>query len=80
MTVMLMDAVALPPVLLAVTVYVVEEEIAVGVPDISPFVVENVRPAGRAGEIDHEVTAPPLAVGVAVVMAVPLVSVYGVPL
>jgi len=35
----------------------------------------SVSPAGRDGEIDQEVTAPPLAVGVAVVIAVPFVSV-----
>ena len=46
---------------------------AVGVPEIAPLVDEKVRPAGRDGEIDQEVTVPPLAVGVAVVMAVPLV-------
>ena len=77
---MVMVAVALPPVLLAVIVYVVEEEIAVGVPEISPVTVENVRPVGKVGVIDHKVTAPPLADGVAVVMAVPLVKVNGLPL
>ena len=73
-------AVALPPVLVAVTVYEVEVEVAVGVPEMAPVVVENDRPEGNDGEIDHEVTAPPLEVGVAVVMAVPLVKVNGVPL
>lgn len=53
---------------------------AVGVPEISPLVVENERPAGSDGEIDQEVTVPPLTVGVAVVMAVPFVNVNGVPL
>ena len=52
-----------------------DEDTAVGVPEIDPFVVENERPAGSVGEIDQEVTAPPLAVGVAVVIAVPFVSV-----
>ena len=33
------------------------------------------RPAGNEGETDHVVMAPPLAVGVTVVMAVPLVRV-----
>jgi len=80
LTVMLMVAVSVPPVLLAVTVYWVVDEIADGVPEISPLVVENVRPAGSEGEIDQEVTAPPLTLGVAVVMAVPLVNVNGVPL
>jgi hypothetical protein len=77
---MVSDAVALPPVLLAVTVYVVDEETAVGVPLISPVAVEKVSPAGRDGVIDHEVTVPPLADGVAVVMAVPFVNVNGDPL
>ena len=72
---MVTDAVALPPVLFAYTVYVVEEEIAVGVPEISPFEVEKVSPAGRVGEIDHDVTAPPLEIGVTDVIATPLVSV-----
>ena len=72
--------VALPPVLLAVTVYDVEEEIAVGVPEISPVEVEKERPAGTAGEIDQDVTAPPLEVGVAVVIAESFVKVNGVPL
>ena len=46
-----------------------------GVPEIEPFAVENDNPAGNAGDIDHEVTAPPVAVGFAVVIAVPLVRV-----
>ena len=79
LTVMVTDAVELPPVLFAYTVYVVEEEIADGVPEISPFEVEKVSPAGRVGEISHDVTAPPLAVGVAVVIAVPFVNVNGLP-
>ena len=32
-------------------------------------------PDGNVGEIDHETTAPPLAVGVVVVIAVPFVKV-----
>ena len=80
MTVIVMDVVALPPVLFAYTVYVFEEEIAVGVPEISPFEVEKVRPAGSVGMISQEVTAPPEADGVAVVIAVPFVRVNGLPL
>ena len=72
--------VALPPVLVAVTVYVVEEETAVGVPLISPVDVLNVKPAGTDGEIDHETTVPPVDVGVAFVMAESFVSVNGLPL
>jgi hypothetical protein len=53
---------------------------AVGVPEISPLVVEKERPAGSDGEIDHEVTVPPLTLGVAVVMVVPLLRVNGWPL
>lgn len=68
-------AVSLPPALLAVTVYAVEFETAVGVPEIAPVVLSNARPAGRAGEIDQDVTVPPLEVGVMVVSATFLVSV-----
>ena len=47
--------------------------IAVGVPDITPFVIEKVRPDGSDGDIDHVTTAPPPEVGVAAFIAVPLV-------
>lgn len=67
--------VALPPVLLAVTVNVVAEVTAVGVPEIAPLEVSKERPLGRVAEMDHEVTDPPLDVGVTVVMAVFLVRV-----
>ena len=79
MTVMVTVAVELPPVLLAVTVYCVEEDTAVGVPLIAPVELENRRPAGKLGEIVQEVTVPPPALGVAVVMVVPLVKVNGLP-
>ena len=42
---------------------------------MAPVEESRDRPAGRDGEIDHEVMAPPLALGVTVVIAVPLVSV-----
>ena len=48
---------------------------AVGVPEIAPVEESSESPAGREGETDQEVTGPPLAVGVTVVMAVPLVKV-----
>ena len=48
---------------------------AVGVPEIAPVEESNERPAGRDGETDQDVTGPPLAVGVTVVMAVPFVKV-----
>ena len=51
----------------------------VGVPEIAPVAASSVRPVGRLGEINHEVTAPPLEVGVAVVIAVPLFRVNGLP-
>ena len=47
----------------------------VGVPEIAPVEVENERPDGSDGEIDHETTAPPLEVGVTVVMVVSFVNV-----
>ena len=68
-------AVSLPPVLLAVMVYVALLEIAVGVPLIEPVEESKDKPAGSDGEIDQLVIVPPFTVGVAVVMAVPLVKV-----
>ena len=53
----------------------VNGETAVGVPLISPVVALNVRPAGKAGEIDQDATGPPLAVGAIGVMAVPFSAV-----
>ena len=44
----------------------------VGVPLMAPLDVSKFNPAGTVGEIDHDVTGPPLAVGVTVVIAVPL--------
>ena len=52
----------------------------VGVPEMAPVEVSKERPAGRVAEIDHEVTVPPLALGVDVVMAESFVSVNGFPL
>ena len=75
MTSMVTSAVVLPPVLLAVTVYVAEDVTAVGVPLMAPVEESSERPAGREGDTDQEVMVPPLTVGVTVVMAVPLVSV-----
>ena len=64
LTVMVTMAVALPPVLVAVTVYDVEDEMTVGVPLMAPVDVSKERPAGSVPEIDHDVTVPPLEVGV----------------
>ena len=72
---MVTSAVVLPPVLLAVIVYVAEEVMALGVPEIAPVEESRERPAGNDGETDQPVMVPPLAVGVTVVMAVPLVKV-----
>ena len=52
-----------------------EEVTADGVPEMAPVEESSERPAGNEGETDQPVIAPPLAVGVTVVMAVPLVSV-----
>ena len=46
-----------------------------GVPERAPVELSSDKPAGSEGETDHDVTVPPLAVGVVVVMAVPLVKV-----
>ena len=42
---------------------------------MAPVEESRERPAGSEGETDHEVMGPPLALGVTVVMAVPLVNV-----
>jgi hypothetical protein len=42
---------------------------------MAPVEESSESPAGSEGEIDQEVTGPPLAVGVTVVIAVPLVKV-----
>ena len=75
LTTMVTSAVVLPPVLLAVMVYVAELVTADGVPEMAPVEESRERPAGSEGETDHEVMGPPLALGVTVVMAVPLVNV-----
>ena len=48
---------------------------ALGVPLIAPVEESSDNPAGSEGETDHDVIAPPLTLGVTVVMAVPLVRV-----
>ena len=74
LTTIVTDAVSLPPVLVAVTVYTAEDVTVVGVPEIAPVVLDRVRPAGSEGDTDQEVTVPPVEVGETVVIAVPLVS------
>ena len=75
LTWMVTVAVPLPPALLAVTVYDVDEETVEGVPLMAPAVVFNDSPAESAGVIDQDATGPPLAVGVTVLIATPFTSV-----
>lgn len=49
--------------------------IPVGVPEIAPVDVSNVRPTGSAGETDQEATVPPVDVGVIAVIVAFLVRV-----
>ena len=42
---------------------------------MAPVALSSDNPDGSEGETDHDVTAPPVDVGVTVVMAVPLVRV-----
>ena len=42
---------------------------------MAPVEESRESPEGSEGETDHEVTGPPLAVGVTLVIAVPLVNV-----
>ena len=75
-----MSTVVLPPVLLAVTVYVPDGVISVGVPVISPVEESRVKPVGSDGETDQAVTVPPLFVGGVKDTGVSLVKVNGSPL
>ena len=77
---MLIVVESLPPVLVAVTVYVADDVTAVGVPELVPVDVSKDRPAGSDGETDHETIVPPKAEGVADVIAESLVKVNGFPL
>jgi hypothetical protein len=73
LTTMVTLTLSLPPVLLPVMVYEADEVTADGVPLIAPVEESKDKPAGSDGETDQEVIVPPLEVGVAVVMVVPLV-------
>ena len=75
LTWMVKVAVPVPPALVAVTVYDVDEDTADGVPPTAPVELLNVNPAGSAGEIDHEATGPPLEVGDTVLIGTPLTRV-----
>ena len=51
-------AVSVPAVLVAVTVYEVDDETALGVPLSSPVEVSKDRPEGSDGETAYESTSP----------------------
>lgn len=63
--------VSLPALLFAVTVYVVCDEVADGVPDICPVDELKDKPAGRDGLIDQDVAGEPAFDGNIGVIAVP---------
>ena len=71
LTVMVTVVVALPVAFVAVMVYVLVAEVAVGVPEILPVEVSNVKPAGNVALIDQLVANPPVLVGVSVVIVAP---------
>ena len=73
---MVISQVVLPIELLAVTVYTVAADVAVGVPLITPVVVFRLSPAGNGVSTLYEVTTP-VTVGVRLVIAVFLVNVFG---
>ena len=53
--------------------------ISVGTPLITPVLASSVKPFGRVGETDQEVTTPPWLVGVPEENAESLVKVNGLP-
>ena len=53
--------------------------ISVGTPLITPVLASSVKPFGKVGETDQEVTTPPWLVGVPEENAESLVSVNGFP-
>ena len=58
-----------PVALVAVTVYELDADVAVGVPEMIPVLVEKLNPVGTDGEIDQLATAPPEFVGLNEVIA-----------
>jgi hypothetical protein len=64
------------PESVAVTVYVVDEESPVGVPEITPVVGSSERPAGRVGAIEYVIGAvpPAMLIGLSGVISVPIVA------
>ena len=69
----------LPPEFVAVIVYVVKVESALGVPLISPVDASIFKPVGSPGLIDQLTTGPPPTFGIPVVIGVPFVSTNEVP-
>ena len=59
---------AIPPTV-AVMVYFVNEEVAVGVPVMTHVVVFKLKPAGSEGDTEQTVGVPPVLFGVFVEMA-----------
>ena len=66
-------AVSLPPELVAVMVKTFDAKSTVEAPEITPVPVSKFKPFGKAGEILHEVTKPPLEVGVTADIATSLI-------
>jgi hypothetical protein len=75
LTAIVTDAVALPPELVAVTVYATAPASIAGVPLMTPVVVLRLKPAGRAGFTEYEITVPPLLAGAFGVIGVLMVYV-----
>ncbi len=71
---MTLDVPVMPPIV-TVTVNEAEAVIAVGVPLISQFVVERLKPVGKPGNTVQLVTVPPVVVAVSVVIAAFFVAV-----
>ena len=79
MTSIAIFTVSLPPVFVAVMVYVPLEVIVVGTPLMTPVLGLSDRPSGRLGDTDQDKTAPPLYVGVPDENAESLVKENGLP-
>ena len=76
MTVITTPKVVAPPEFVAVTVYVAELVIAVGVPEITPVEVLKLKPDGKLGDTANELTVPE-TVGNKLVIVVPTVKIFG---
>ena len=61
-----------PALLLPQIVYEVSAEATVGVPQIVPLVEPMARPVGKAGLISNPLISPPVLMGCASAMVVPL--------